>query len=82
MRPQLPICAVTSSARAAQQLALTYATRSFIRPDGEKAGTGLAKELFAQQYFGEMKKLTVVIVSGRQPGVTGATDTIRVRNIE
>lgn len=82
MRPQLPICAVTSSARAAQQLALTYATRSFIRPDGEKAGTELAKELFAQRYFGEMNKLTAVIVSGRQPGVTGATDTIRVRVIE
>jgi len=82
MRPQLPICAVTSSARAAQQLALTYATRSFIRPDGEKAGVELAKELFAQQYFGKMKSLTVVIVSGRQPGVTGATDTIRVRIIE
>jgi len=82
MRPQLPICAVTSSARAAQQLALTYATRSFIRPDGEKAGVELAKELFAQQYFGKMKSLTVVLVSGRQPGVTGATDTIRVRIIE
>ncbi|MEO5949336.1 MAG: pyruvate kinase [Candidatus Saccharimonas sp.] len=82
MRPQFPICAVTSSARAAQQLALTYATRSFIRPDGDKAGVELAKELFAQQYFGKMKSLTAVIVSGRQPGVTGATDTIRVRVIE
>lgn len=82
MRPRLPICAVTSSARAAQQLALTYATRSFIRPDGDKAGVELAKELFGQQYFGKMDKLAVVIVSGRQPGVTGATDTIRVRTIE
>lgn len=82
MRPRVPICAVTSSARAAQQLALTYASRSFIRPDGEKAGTELAKELFAKQYFGEMQQLTAVIVSGRQPGVTGGTDTIRVRVIE
>ena len=81
MRPQLPICAVTSSPRAAQQLALTYATRSFIRPDGEKAGVELAKELFAQKYFGPMDKLTAVIVSGKQPGVTGGTDTIRVRVI-
>ena len=81
MRPQVSICAVTSSPRAAQQLALTYATRSFIRPDGEKAGVELAKELFAQQYFGPMDKLTAVIVSGRQPGLTGATDTIRVRVI-
>jgi pyruvate kinase len=82
LRPQLPICAVTSSARAAQQLALTYATRSFVRPDGDRAGVELAKELFAQQYFGPMKKLTAVIVSGRQPGVTGGTDTIRVRVVE
>ena len=81
-RPHLPICAVTSSARAAQQLALTYATRSFVRPDGEKAGVELAKELFATQYFGTLKQLTAVIVSGRQPGVTGGTDTIRVRVIE
>ncbi|NCU38262.1 pyruvate kinase [Candidatus Saccharibacteria bacterium] len=81
-RPQLPICVVTSSARAAQQLALTYATRSFVRPDGDKAGTELSRELFAKKYFGEMEKLTVVIVSGRQPGITGGTDTLRVRVIE
>lgn len=81
-RPNLPICAVTSSPRAAQQLALTYATRSFIRPDGEKAGTELARELFDKKYFGEMDSMPVVIVSGRQPGVTGGTDTLRVRVIE
>ncbi len=81
-RPHLPICAVTSSPRAAQQLALTYATRSYVRPDGDKAGTELARELFDTKYFGEMDKLTVVIVSGRQPGVTGGTDTLRVRVIE
>ncbi len=81
-RPHLPICAVTSSPRAAQQLALTYATRSFIRPDGDKAGLELAKELHAQRYFGEDGALTTVIVSGRQPGVTGGTDTLRVRIIE
>lgn len=82
MRPQLSICAVTSSQRAAQQLALTYATRSFIRPDGDKAGVELAKELFAENYFGKLKRLTAVIVSGRQPGLVGGTDTIRVRVVE
>lgn len=81
-RPSFPICAVTSSARAAQQLALTYATRSFVRPDGEKAGLELAKELAAEKYFGKIDKVSVVIVSGRQPGVSGGTDTIRVRTIE
>lgn len=81
-RPHLPICAVTSSPRAAQQLSLTYATRSFIRPDGEKAGAELARELFTKKYFGDMEKMPVVIVSGRQPGMTGGTDTLRVRVIE
>jgi pyruvate kinase len=82
MRPHLPICAVTSSTRAAQQLALTYATRSFVRPDGEKAGLDLARELRDANYFGTNESLTVVIVSGRQPGVAGGTDTVRVRVIE
>ncbi len=82
MRPHLPICAVTSNPRAAQQLALTYATRSFVRPDGEKAGSDLARELKAENYFGEVEELIAVIVSGRQPGLVGATDTVRVRVIE
>ena len=82
MRPHLPICAVTSSPRTAQQLALTYATRTFVRPDGEKAGLELARELQAQQYFGEIESMVAVIVSGKQPGVVGGTDTVRVRVIE
>lgn len=82
-RPHLPIAAVTSSPRAAQQLALTYATRSFLRPDSETAGMDLAKELKQQNYFGDsIDRFTVVIVSGKQPGVTGGTDTIGVRVIE
>ncbi len=80
-RPALPIYAVTSSNRVAQQLGLNYATRSFIRPDGEFAGLELAKELKANGTFGTKEKVTVVIVSGRQPGLVGGTDTIRVRTI-
>lgn len=82
-RPHLPIAAVTSSPRAAQQLALTYATRSFVRPDSETAGMDLARELKSENYFGEgINPFTVVIVSGKQPGVTGGTDTIGVRVVE
>lgn len=81
-RPTLPIISVTSSPRAAQQLALSYANKSFVRPDGEKAGLTLARELKADGFFGERKKVTVVIVSGRQPGVAGGTDTIKVRVLE
>ncbi len=80
-RPHLPIVAVTSEPRAAQQLALTYATRSFIRPDGDQAGTKLAAELHTERYFNEGDQLTAVIVSGLQPGLTGGTDTLRVRVI-
>lgn len=80
-RPALPIYAVTSSNRVAQQLGLNYATRSFIRPDGEFAGLELAKELKDNGTFGVKEKATVVIVSGRQPGLVGGTDTIRVRTI-
>lgn len=92
-RPSLPIISVTSSARVAQQLALNYGNRGFIRPDGDKAGTELARELKSQGFFQKISPddgsdstadgtdytVTVIIVSGRQPGVTGGTDTVRVR---
>lgn len=80
-RPNLPIISVTSDQRAAQQLALIYANKSFVRPDGETAGLELARELQRQNFF-DTERATVVIVSGRQPGVIGATDTIRVRVLE
>lgn len=79
-RPVRPIISVTSNPRVAQQLALMYANKSFLRPDGEKAGLKLAKELVAEGFLA--KPSTFVLVSGRQPGVQGVTDTIRVRMIE
>jgi pyruvate kinase len=81
-RPNLPIISVTSETRAAQQLALSYANKSFVRPDGEVAGLDMAIELKKGGFFGDDSKVTVVIVSGRQPGLIGGTDTIRVRVIE
>ena len=80
-RPNLPIVSVTSERLAAQQLALNYANRSYVRPDGERAGLELAKELKAEGFFGE-GKTTIIVVSGKQPGLVGATDTIRVRVLE
>jgi len=81
-RPDLPIISVTSEPRAAQQLALSYANKSFVRPDGEKAGLELAKELRTAGFFKQDGPVTVVIVSGKQPGLTGGTDTIKVRVLE
>lgn len=79
-RPSMPIISVTSDARVAQQLALLYANKSFLRPDGEHAGLELAKELRDKDFFEANSK--VVLVSGRQPGLTGGTDTIKVRVLE
>lgn len=81
-RPNVRIISVSSDQRAAQQLALSYANRSFVRPDGETAGLTLANELNEQHFFGDKQNVRVVIVSGRQPGLIGATDTIRVRVLE
>lgn len=79
-RPNMPIISVTSELRSAQQLALSYANRSYVRPDSAEAGFEIAKELKAEGYFGDEPK-TVVIVSGQYPGVIGSTDTIKVRVI-
>lgn len=79
-RPMRPIISVTSEARVAQQLALLYANKSFLFPDGERAGLELAKQLTEEGFL--EKPATVVLVSGRQPGLVGATDTIRVRTLD
>jgi pyruvate kinase len=81
-RPNLPIISVSSEQRSAQQLALSYANKSFVRPDGEVAGFDLAIELKKDGFFDTDSPTTVVIVSGRQPGLIGGTDTIRVRVLE
>lgn len=81
-RPNLPIISVTSNVRSAQQLALSFANLSFVRPDGETSGLDLAKELKANGLFGDEQTVVVAIVSGRQPGLIGGTDTIQVRMLE
>lgn len=78
-RPSRPIISVTSVPRVAQQLALLYANKSFLRPEGERAGLELAKELAKDGFL--KTPATIVLVSGRQPGLIGATDTIRVRTL-
>lgn len=80
-RPNLPIISVTSEVDAAQQLSLSYANRSYVRPDAPEAGFDLFKELKAEGFFGEGAS-KVIIVSGHQPGVIGTTDTIKVRVLE
>lgn len=79
-RPAVPIIAVTNEARTAQQLAITYGVKSYVRPIDRRAASKLTDWL-------ERNKLlrggdVVVMASGRYPGVVGTTDTIKVRAIE
>jgi len=66
-RPELPIAAVTPNKRVAQQLALSYATRSYVREEGEHVGTKLAKELLDWGTFRRLDKGAGVC--GRGPPV-------------
>lgn len=81
-RPNLPIISVTSEPRTAQQLALRYANRPYVRPDGEGIAFKLGMDLKEDGYFGDEQNVRVAIVSGRSPGVPGTTDTIRVRVLQ
>ena len=83
-RPNLPIISVTSDIKTAQKLALSYANRSYVRPDGKGVAFALATELKDQGYFAAEggTPIRVAIVSGRQPGMPGTTDTIRMRVIK
>lgn len=78
-RPSREIIGVSSSRRVAQQLCLFYGVKSFYREDGENAGFKLAQELAGGDLLHEGDQ--VVLVSGKQPGVMGGTDTIRVRTV-
>ncbi len=79
-RPERPVIAVTSVARVAQQLALSFGTKSYIRPDSKYAAARLADWMLKNKILhkGDM----IVSASGSYPGVVGTTDTIKVRVLE
>jgi pyruvate kinase len=79
-RPRMPIFMVTQSPRVAQQLAIVYGGKSFIRPVSKKAATKLTQFLREQKVF--KKGDIVVICSGKYPGQVGGTDTVKVRVLE
>lgn len=54
-RPVMPIIAVTSEPRTAQQLVLVYGTKSYVRPQDKFAGVKLTNWLFGQKV---LKKVT------------------------
>lgn len=79
-RSGIPIIAVTSDTRTAQQLALVYNTKSYVRPIDPHAASKLTDWLHKSKVLhrGDI----VVTASGRYPGVVGTTDTIKVRVLE
>ncbi len=79
-RSELPLIAVTSDVRVAQQLAIVYSCKSYVRPDDKLAATKLTNWLRANHVLdaGDI----IVSCSGQYPGVVGTTDTIKVRILE
>ncbi len=79
-RSSVPLIAVTSNTVTAQQLAIVYGVKSYVRPVSKLAASRLTDWLAKMKIFekGDM----IVTASGKYPGVAGATDTIKVRVIE
>lgn len=79
-RANIPLIAVTSDKRIAQQLAIVYAVKSYVRPDDKLAAEKLTNWLRSNKVLGRGD--VIVSCSGRHPGVVGTTDTIKVRVLE
>lgn len=79
-RSDIPVIAVTSTSTTAQQLALVYGTKSYVRPVDKYAAQKLTDWLRHTRLFskGDM----IVTASGKYPGIVGTTDTIKVRVLE
>ncbi len=80
LRPRISLMAVTDEERTAQQLAIVYGVKSYVRKAGEKATQRLTDWLRDKRLL--RSKDIVVMVTGRYPGVIGTTDTIKVRMLE
>jgi pyruvate kinase len=80
LRPDMPIIAVTDHTRTAQQLALVFGVKSFVRPASKTAANKLTDFLRTKRVFD--KGDIIVAVSGQYPGVVGTTDTIKVRQLD
>ena len=80
MRPARPVIAVTSSERVAQQLAIVYGVKTYVRKDEKLQTQKLTKWLKENKVLktGDI----IITASGKYPGVVGTTDTVKVRVIE
>jgi len=73
------VLAVTSEPRTAQQLALTYGVKSYIRP--ARQDTVMHFISWMQENNMLVPGETLAAVSGNTPGVAGTTDTSRIHTI-
>ena len=80
LRSPIPILAVTNNPRTAQQLAIVYSIKSFIRPFNKLTLDRLTDWLSQNKILS--KGDVIVTASGKYPGIVGTTDTIKVRMIE
>ena len=78
-RPGIPIIAVTDVERTANQLAIVYDIKAYVRPAGPSAASKLTDFLRKNKVF--KKGDIIVTASGQYPGVVGTTDTIKVRQL-
>ena len=79
-RPSMPIFMVTHNQRVAQQLAIVYSSKAYYWKKPRGAGKRLTDWLASETI---LKKGDIIVrASGRHPGVSGGTDTIKVRIIE
>jgi pyruvate kinase len=80
LRPTIPLIAVTNEALTANQLAIIYGIKSYVRPIDSMAASKLTDWLEKNKVL--LKGDIVVMASGLHPGVVGTTDTIKVRVVE
>lgn len=80
LRSKSPLIALTSDRRVANQLAIVFGVKAYVRPNDKFAATKLTNWLRKHNVLskGDM----VVTASGKYPGVVGTTDTIKVRVLE
>lgn len=74
---KVPLIAVTNLIKTAQQLAIVYGVKSYVRSINKQAAQNLTDWLLRQKILN--KGDIVVSASGKHPGVVGTTDTIKVR---
>ncbi len=79
-RSTIPLIAVTNDIRTAQQLAIVFSVKTYVRPVDAQAAVKVTDWLRKNKVL--RKGDIVVTASGRYPGVVGTTDTIKVRVLE